>query len=192
MSNKKSSLILIGLSVSFLFSSGVLADTPYDRALGKGVNQNNSNNYIKNKNGHEIYPGIWRSQNDNRNKKSYEEVYPGVWKETQSEKVEVVDNSSNERGYRIVQRNSNRSLPQGNGVRVREGEEVSLARNTNSSQNETGTSNNNQSINFSNSFSNNGMTVREPEPRGSVLDNRRRTENRSDRGDIALESLIER
>ena len=105
MIDKKVS-VLLGISL-MLPSSFLIADTAFDRALGKGVTQNYQG---LDRSGREVYPGVW-SQGREERSVVREEVYPGVWRtqEVSSGYEGDIRRNSSGSGITIVNRATGRS-----------------------------------------------------------------------------------
>lgn len=162
---KKIMTIVIG-GITALSINVVQADTPYERALGVGVNQNYQGG---SRSGTEVYPGVWSQGRENRETKR-EEVYPGVWSESEINTRGRSNVSNNESGYSIVNRSTSKDNG-GNGFREREQEnpEERIERVEGESretyrQNSRPTSSNSSSgLNFSGRSSSNTQTETIPE-----------------------------
>jgi hypothetical protein len=123
--------VLLGISL-MLPSSFLIADTAFDRALGKGVTQNYQG---LDRSGREVYPGVW-SQGREERSTIREEVYPGVWRtrETSSGyEGDMKKRNSSGSGITIVNRATGRSGGDFN-VQDREQDRNFQSTNTRSSQ----------------------------------------------------------
>lgn len=96
-------LIPIGFSYAY-------ADSPQERALGIGSQNNNSDYYNTTGELKEIYPGVWAKKPIKSNNNNRKEIYPGVWKFKKEKQQDIVDNQNKTSNYKII----NRSTASGN------------------------------------------------------------------------------